>query len=101
MSTSNSKRSNNFNHVVHLRLSAEQLEHIKAQADCAGITASRFIRDAATGVTIRSVTDVKTQKLARKLGGLCNKAIIAGHKDEVQKGSSTRDVEISFLDSPS
>ena len=85
MSTSNSKRENNLNHVVHLRVSTEQLEHIKAQAECAGIPASRFIRDAAVGITIRSKSDVKTQKLARKLGGLCNKALIAGHKDEVQK----------------
>ena len=85
MSTSNSKRSNNFNHVVHLRLSAEQLEHIKAQADCAGITASRFIRDAATGVTIRSKADAAVLREIRRQGGLCKLAIEKGHKDEVQK----------------
>ena len=85
MSTSNSKRENNLNHVVHLRVSTEQLEHIKAQADCAGIPVARFIRDAATGVTIRSETDVKTKQLALKLGGLCKDAMNHGHKGEVQQ----------------
>ena len=85
MSTSNSKRGNNLNHVVHLRVSTEQLEHIKAQAESAGIPAARFIRDAAAGVTIRSKADAAILREMRRQGGLCMLAIEKGHKDEVQK----------------
>ena len=60
---------------LSVRLTAEEREKINAQAAAAGITPSRFLRETALGIFIRSEADASVLRELRRLGGLCKHAI--------------------------
>ena len=63
---------------ITIRLSSEELDHVKKQAAAAGYPPSRLIRESATGLAIITNTDAEVLRELRRLGGLCKHAIVEG-----------------------
>ena len=56
---------------IMTRLSQEEKDFVKAQAEAAGLRPSAYVRALATNHTIRSKVDVAILNELRRLGGLC------------------------------
>lgn len=69
-------------HVVNVRLNEDEKNYIKEQAEAAGITLSRFMRETALNTLIRTKADSAVLRELRRLGGLCKHAISTTNSKE-------------------
>ena len=77
MSTSNSKRPL-FTKRICVRLSSADYEHAKIQANCVGVSLSRYARELITGTTIQASADAAVLRELRRQGGLVKLALSEG-----------------------
>ena len=78
--------------ILKMRLTADEKNFIRTQAEAAGMPASAYVRAMATGNVIRTKTDAMVLNELRRLGGLC-KHLFANGADPAATGEALRALE--------
>lgn len=67
-------------HVIPLRLTEKELQHLNRQAEQSGMSREKFLRVLVMGKTIHSRPCTHHADLLRKVSGLCNNANQLAHR---------------------
>ncbi len=67
-------------HVIPLRLTEKELQHLNRQAEQSGMSREKFLRALVMGKTIHSCPCTHHADLLRKVSGLCNNANQLAHR---------------------
>lgn len=67
-------------HVIPLRLTEKELQHLNRQAEQSGMSRERFLRALVMGKTIYPRPCTHHADLLRKVSGLCNNANQVAHR---------------------
>lgn len=67
-------------HVIPLRLTEKELQHLNRQAEQSGMSREKFLRALVMGKTIRPRPCAHHADLLRKVSGLCNNANQLAHR---------------------
>ena len=67
-------------HVIPLRLTEKELQHLNRQAEQSGMSREKFLRALVMGKTIRPRPCTNHADLLRKVSGLCNNANQVAHR---------------------
>lgn len=78
--------------ILKMRLTADEKNFIRMQAEAAGMPASAYVRALAVGNTIRTKTDAAVLNELRRLGGLCKHLFNSG-ADQAATGEALRALE--------
>lgn len=80
------------NTAMLVRLTADEKNFIRQQAEAAGLPASAYVRALAVGNVIRTKTDAAVLNELRRLGGLC-KHLFNNGADPAATGEALRALE--------
>ena len=67
-------------HVIPLRLTENELQHLNLQAEQSGLSREKYLRALIMGKTIRPSPCIHHEDLLRKMSGLCNNANQVAHR---------------------